>query len=89
MFYSYRLLLYESKNRSFGSDPVASFGDCLLRFESKRGQENAGDAPRKKLRSHAVKGRDMKVDSSRALDRIDIPEADPWKRRDKKRGSSE
>jgi len=87
MFYSYRLLSMNRKTRSarLRPDPAASFGDCLLRFKSERGQGER-DVPRKKLRNYAVReGIWMKVDSSRvALNRVDIAEADPWKRRNKK-----
>jgi len=37
-----------NRNHSLGYDPVASFGDCLSRFKSARGKENAKGS-RKKL----------------------------------------
>lgn len=38
-----------NRNHSLGYDPVASFDDCLPRFKSKRGKENASaKSPRKK-----------------------------------------
>lgn len=43
MVHSYRLL-FMYRNHSLGYDPVASFGDCLPRFKSKRerSEEEAG-----------------------------------------------
>lgn len=73
MFYSYRLL-FMNRNHSLDYDPVASFGDCLPRFKSKRGKENT-KGPKKKLVFCAEKETWMKVDSGRALNRLDIAES--------------
>lgn len=63
-----------NRNHSLSYDPVASFDDCLPRFKSKRGKESA-KGPWKKLELSAEKETWMKVDSGRALDRVDVAES--------------